>query len=83
MLEYRFMGPKKAQQIRLQRMQQLEEEHFYASLLLEENEKDSVAAATLAELERCIRHHAQVLGYASADPESAEAEMPSLPEEGP
>lgn len=58
---YMFLNPEMARSIRRGRIQQLEEEHYGALLLREENDKDDSAAKMIAELERRIKHHVQAL----------------------
>jgi hypothetical protein len=59
--EYRFLNPGTARKIRLGRIQQLEEEHYHALLLAEEDDRDGTAGRAALELERRIDHHVQAL----------------------
>lgn len=58
---YMFLKPERARSIRRARIQQLEEEHFSALLVLEENNENDSAAKVVLELERCINHHIRAL----------------------
>jgi len=68
---YMFLSPSQAHQVRVNRLQELESEHFYALLRLEEDPKDKVMQQTLVELERRIKHHVQAL--TPEDPEQNQA----------
>lgn len=56
-----FLNPGQAREIRVDRVRQLEVEHYVALLLLEEEPRDEKQAMKVRELERRIEHHVKAL----------------------
>lgn len=84
MREYRFLRPEGAHRIRLGRIRQLEEEHYHALLLAEEDPEDGTAVRAALELERRINHHIRTLAAETTDqdddlPTTADDVMPAEP----
>lgn len=58
---YTFLTPEQARDIRVDRIRQLEIEHYIALLLLEEDPLNEKQSMNVKELERRIEHHVQAL----------------------
>lgn len=58
---YAFLNPSQARALRIQRVQDLEIQHYGALLMTEENPEDQIAQKEAAELERRIAYHMEIL----------------------
>lgn len=60
-MTYMLIGQQEMLNLRRQRLQTLEAEHYLASLAVEEEPRDIKAAQDVVELERRITHHREVI----------------------
>jgi hypothetical protein len=75
-----LIGLREMLDLRHQRLRELEAEHFMASLAVEEEPRDKKATQDIAELERRILHHREVIitmAESLDKPESPAEEKPA------
>ena len=77
---YMFLKPYDAHIMRVERIRELETDHYRALLLLEETPGDDSTIKTVKELERRHAHHVGVL-HSGAESREAPSSQPTVPSE--
>lgn len=82
MQAYTFLSPQQSRALRAQRVQELEKEHYMGLLSLEEDPNDQVAQLAVAEMQRRIEHHMEILtDFMPGQQDEETAQSPEAPPE--